>query len=101
MPFELTDELRRIITAVVADATHRQPEAPTPLAGADKQYGFRFGCDGLMSVPQAREFLGDISKHTLYRKIRAGLIRKGNIGEGGRTVICRRSVIEYIATMES
>jgi hypothetical protein len=67
----------------------------------DKRYGYRFGCDGLMSFTEAREFLGRISKDTLYRKIHAGLIRKGTHTDGRRAVICRRSVLEYVSKLET
>lgn len=71
-------------------------ELKTP---ADKQYGYRFGCDGLIGFDEARELLGGVCRKTLYRRIEEGLIRKGNIKK--KSVICRRSLVEYISSLES
>lgn len=75
----------------------------TQLEGADKQFGYRFGCDGLMSIDEACKFLGGVSRHTLARRADAGLIRTGRQSDrgSGRTVFCRRSVEEYAASLES
>lgn len=71
------------------------------LSPADARWGFTFGCDGLMSLEEACDFLGGISVDTLDNRARDGLIRKGKHPNGLRkAVVCRRSVVEFAATME-
>ena len=67
---------------------------------ADQHFGFTFGVDGLMSYEQACEFLGGISVSTLKRLLEDGPIRRGRHPHGRRVVVCRRSVMNYIADME-
>jgi hypothetical protein len=69
-----------------------------PLEGADKQWGFPFGVDGTMFVPDACEHLG-ISHDTLDRRVAAGKLRKGK-HPGGKNVVCIRSMNIYKASME-
>ena len=66
---------------------------------ADRKYGYRFGCDGLMSIEETCEFL-NISRWTLNARIDAGHIRKGKHLDGRAVVICRRSVQEYLSRLE-
>ncbi|TWU12880.1 hypothetical protein CA54_17060 [Symmachiella macrocystis] len=70
------------------------------LTGADKEWGYRFGVNGLMSVDEACAFLGGIHGETLKRKSNDGLVRRGRHPNGRTLAYCRRSVIEYIAQME-
>jgi hypothetical protein len=75
--------------------------APTrneELAGADAEWGFRFGVDGLMSVPDACRHLG-ISHDTLERRVADGKLRKGK-HPNGRNAICVRSMEVYKSGME-
>lgn len=69
-----------------------------PLSDADRSYGYRFGCEGIVAIPQACEMLGGVSEATLFRRIADDKFRVGR--EGGRTVICKKSLINYIASLE-
>lgn len=66
---------------------------------AEKERGYPIGIDGLMSIDEAKTFLGGISDDTLDRLFRDGLIRKTQIS-GRRIGICRRSVMNYLADRE-
>ena len=70
---------------------------PDLISLADERFGYRFGCDGLMTVGEAARFLG-MSRWTLARRIDEGRIRRGR--DGRRVVICRRSVADYVAGLE-
>jgi len=71
------------------------------LIGADAEFGYRFGCDGLTSLNEARSILGGVSTDTVDRLAVENLIRKGKRrGPNGRIVICRRSLMNYIASLE-
>lgn len=65
---------------------------------ADERYGYQFGCDGVVSVRDAMEALGGVSKATIYRRFEEGLLRHGR--EKGRAVVCRRSLREYLSGLE-
>ena len=65
---------------------------------ANEQFGYDFGVDGLMTIPQVMDFLA-CSKSTVYRLMYAGRIRRGKIGPVVR--ICRRSLTEYANGIES
>jgi hypothetical protein len=69
----------------------------TKLIGADKSWGFRFGCDGVVSVNEAMEHLG-IARTKLYELKNSGKIRTGKIDR--KTVVCRRSMNEFLKTVE-
>ena len=69
-----------------------------PTSAADAKWGYQFSIDGLMDVDEAETFLGDVSRRTPYRRTAKGLIRTGK--DAGRTVFCRRSVVEYAASLE-
>lgn len=68
------------------------------LEGADKEWGFRFGAEGTMSVEETQGFLG-VSERTVYRLIDDGAIRRGYIRS--KPVVCKKSVIAYLATVEA
>ncbi len=73
---------------------------PQLFAVTDQRYGYEFGCDGLVSVQKARDLLADCSADTIKRLCGEGKLRKGKM-PGRRTKgICRRSIMEYIKTME-
>lgn len=65
---------------------------------ANREYGYPFGVDGIMSVEQAMAFLA-CSKSTIYRLIEAGKLRHGRMGPAAR--ICRRSITDYLDGIES
>ena len=69
-----------------------------PRTPADEQYGYAFGCDGMVSVKSAMAFL-DVGRSTIYRLIDKGSLRKGRIGPTVR--ICRRSLVNYATSRES
>lgn len=68
------------------------------LQGADKQWGFKFGVDGLLTIEQTQTFLG-VSQRTVYRLINDRSLRRGYVRK--KPVICRRSVAEYLRTVEA
>lgn len=72
--------------------------ADTDSTEADRKHGYRFGCDGIVNMKQAAEMLGGVNERTVVRRIDAGVFRVGR--EGGRVVICKRSILDYIASLE-
>lgn len=66
---------------------------------ADRSFGYRFGCEGVLSIEKAREALGGVCRMTIYRRVNEGLLRKGQ--DKRRVVICRRSLREYLSGLES
>lgn len=71
----------------------------TQRSEADEHYGYEFGCDGLLSVSEVEERLG-VSRSTIWRMCNDGTLRKGK-DEARRMVrICKRSVLEYIKSLE-
>ena len=52
----------------------------------------------ILKGEEAEEFLGDISRRTLYRLVDAMSIRKGR--HKGKVVLCRRSVTDYAKSLE-
>ncbi len=79
-----------MIATAVAD------ELVTP---ADRRFGYRFGCEGVLTISQVIDALGGVSRATVYRRIDEGLLRKGK--DKRRAVICRRSLREYLSGLES
>ncbi len=69
------------------------------MGDADRMHGYKFGCEGLTTVPEACEKLG-VSRDTLDRLIHRGVLRKGKDPITGRVSICRKSVDVYIAGIE-
>lgn len=71
------------------------------LTGADAEWGYRFGCDGVLGTAAACDFMST-SRWTLERLVDAGQIRKGKAdnGPGGAVKFCRRSLKDYLATLE-
>lgn len=66
---------------------------------ADKTHGYKFGCDGVVSVKEARVRMGKVSKATIYRRFAEGVIRRGR--DGGRAIVCLRSLTEYLSQLET
>lgn len=65
---------------------------------SDVQWGFPFGVDGCVSILEAAEMLGGLSKRSVFRLIHDGKIRRGKIGS--RAVVCKRSLHSYLANSE-
>ncbi|WP_417378158.1 hypothetical protein [Gimesia sp.] len=72
------------------------------LTGADAEYGYRFGCEGLMSLKHTAEFL-DVCENTVRQLCKDGYLRKGKRPYKGaksdqhkRVVICRCSLRKHI-----
>lgn len=66
----------------------------------DRSWGYRFGCDGVVTKREACRLLGDVHERTLYRRIAERVLRKGyakpNQKRSGLR-ICRRSIEDYLA----
>lgn len=69
----------------------------TKLTGADKTWGFRFGEDGVVSVNEAMRILS-VGRTKLYELFDDGKVRRGNIDR--KVIVCRRSILEYLKTVE-
>lgn len=67
---------------------------PETLSLADEEWGYEFGCEGLMTTDSVKTFL-DVSRWTLDKFTREKLIRKSS-GRGERVYFCRRSIREFI-----
>ena len=75
------------------------------LRPADQKHGYVFGCDGLLTIDEACDWL-KVSRYTLDRLCSDGFVRKGKSARAdaksraGRVYICKRSVDEYVRSME-
>lgn len=69
----------------------------TKLEGADRHFGYRFAVDGVCDLAETQE-LTSLSKTKLYDLSRERKIRRGKIGK--KVVFCRRSIMEYLGTVE-
>ena len=78
---------------LVATTTTKTGTSP-----ADQRWGFQFGVDGLMTTPEACEFL-KVSRYVIYALVKAGSIRRGGQRKGMR--LCKRSVQAYARTLET
>lgn len=67
------------------------------LTGADQEWGFRFGVDGVLSVREVLKHLS-IGRTKLYELFDERKLRRGHIGK--KVVVCRRSIQEYLKTIE-
>lgn len=65
---------------------------------SDRKWGYRFGVEGIVSLEEAAAMLAGCSTRTVERRIEQGLIRPGK--HGGRLVICKQSLLDYIASLE-
>lgn len=72
------------------------------LTGSDRDYGYRFGCDGTMSVKKAAAWIG-IHRNSVVRFCEDGRLRGGKLpvadGEDeskGKRIVCTRSVHNLI-----
>jgi hypothetical protein len=73
----------------------RKPPATTPpvLIGADRDWGYLFGCDGTLTDTEAAEYL-KVSRNWVWRLGCQGKIRRGK-DQSGRWYYCQRSLAEY------
>lgn len=67
-------------------------------SASDRSFGYRFGCDGLAKIGDARAELGGVSRYTIYRLVRKGKIRAGTVE--GATVYCLHSIRRYRESRE-
>ncbi|MFH1301526.1 MAG: hypothetical protein ABIK07_10740 [Planctomycetota bacterium] len=72
------------------------------LTGSDADYGYRFGCDGTMSVKKAAAWIG-VHVNSVRRFCEDGRLRGGKLpvadGENnskGKRIVCTRSVHNLI-----
>lgn len=73
---------------------------PSPAA---ERWGYEFGCRGVLSAEEARVMLGNVCGRTLRRYRAQGFIRVGNRIPGkpnSGKVVCRRSLMEFLAAGE-
>lgn len=68
------------------------------ISAASRQFGYTFGDEGVVTMKEACRLLG-MCRDTVKLKAAAGQIRIGS--DGGRIKLCRRSIREYLATLES
>lgn len=76
--------------------------ATEELTGADADYGYRFGCDGVIALRRAAKKL-DVHENTIRRYCYQGLLRKGKrpLPDGTKShasavVVCLRSLSNYL-----
>lgn len=69
---------------------------------ANKKFGYVFGCDGVVDYKGASRLLGVSSRDTIRGMADRGLIRKGqHTGKSNaKAAFCRRSILEYLASIE-
>lgn len=65
---------------------------------ADEHFGYPFGVDGVCSLETAKSLL-DCHHATLYRLVKRGILRHGHLG--GRARFCRRSINDYLKSLEA
>lgn len=73
------------------------------LIGSDAEYGYRFGCDGTMSLKQAAKKIG-VHRNSIIRFCDDGRLRGGKLpvanddqdDKRGKRIVCRRSVQSLI-----
>ncbi len=68
-------------------------------SAVDKRFGYEFGCDGLVSMSEARKLLGGVSRDTVKR---LGANLKIRLGKSPNLImVCARSLREYIKSLEA
>lgn len=65
---------------------------------ADDYWSYSFGADGVLTPEAAVEMLGGCCERTLQRRVAERKIRRGK--DGSRVLYCRRSVMDYLASLE-
>lgn len=73
------------------------PNTKEKLSGSDRTWGFRFGIDGTASVEEAMGLMS-VKKTKFYELVKARKIRCGKMER--KTVVCRRSILEYLGSIE-
>ena len=105
---ELLDEVRAIAnkakTEILAELrkskrTSVSQAKQVELSEVDEQWGYAFGCDGLMTTAEASEHLA-VSRWALDRMCESEQIRKGKHPDTNRIAFCRRSIDVYMNRME-
>ncbi|QDU15495.1 hypothetical protein CA11_33200 [Gimesia maris] len=73
------------------------------LTGANKKYGYIFGCEGVVDYQGAFILLGVSSRDTVRNMAKRGLIRQGQHtgSSNAKAVFCRRSILEYLSKLEN
>lgn len=69
---------------------------------AEKRWGYTFGERGVCPIDDAAKLLG-CSRRTVERRVQEGYLRKGYAKPGAITsgvVICRRSIEDYLRSLE-
>ena len=69
---------------------------------AEKRWGYRFGERGVVPIAEAASLLGK-SERTVERRIEQGYLRRGYAKPGvpqSGIVVCRRSLDDYLASLE-
>ena len=67
------------------------------ISPAERKFGYPFGVDGVVGRKQAEHLLA-CHTATLYRLCKRGMIRRGRLGSRAR--FCRRSIGDYLRTLE-
>jgi hypothetical protein len=66
------------------------------MSPADRQFGYEFGCEGVVSMKAACELL-DLHRVSVWRLSKQGLIRRNN---ARYPKFCRRSILNYLKSTE-
>ena len=69
------------------------------MSETDRIFDYEFGCDGTVSMEEAKRILADCHRVTLWRLWKSGVLRKGRVA--GKTAFCRRSILNYLKSTES
>ena len=72
--------------------------ASETMSPAERKFGYPFGVDGVIGRKQAEQLLA-CHTATLYRLCQKGIVRRGRLG--GRARFCRRSITEYLRSIEA
>ncbi|QDU82633.1 hypothetical protein Pla110_43940 [Polystyrenella longa] len=70
----------------------------TSMKTPEEIHGYEFGCEGVVPIKEAAKIIG-ASLHTVRRRVDEEQLRMGKDGSR-RTVICRRSIREYLRSIE-
>lgn len=70
----------------------------TEQSEAERKWGYQFGIDGTVDLEEAAKILGGCDTQTVERRIAAGFLRVGK--DVRRVIICKRSLMQYLARCE-
>ncbi len=87
-------------TATAPKGKSKGNDSEELLTEADRQWGYRFGADGVISYDEAAKMLGGCHVATVRRRILAGEIRSGRYRGAGKVMICKRSVTNHLSNIE-